>query len=68
MRNRNSYNNRSAALKSYCDSFSLRGSARQIQEKWEALSEEAAKAGDRVSSERFSQQAEHYMKIDMGLV
>lgn len=63
MRNRNSYN-KEPALKSYCDDMLVRGTARQIQERWEVLSDEADKVGDRVSSQRFLQQAEHYLKIN----
>lgn len=69
MRNRNSfrrYNN--AGVKSYCDNITIKGSAKQIQERWEILSEEADKAGDHVTAQRFKQQAEHYLKLDLGLV
>jgi len=65
MRNRNLYN-RSAGLKSYCDNYTVRGTAHQIRQKWEELGEAAEKAGDRVTSQRFRQQAEHYLKLANG--
>jgi len=67
MRNRNSFR-RDVCFRSYCDALTIRGTARQIKERWEALGDEAEKAGDRVTAERFKQQAEHYLKLDLGLV
>lgn len=67
MRNRNSYN-RNAGFRSYCDEVVVRGTAKQIKERWETLSEEAVKTGDRVAAQRFMQQAEHYLKLDRGIV
>lgn len=62
MRNRN-LSNRAPAFKSCCDDVVVKGTARYIREKWEALSDEAEKAGDRVRAERFKQQAEHFLKL-----
>lgn len=63
MRNRNLYN-REPNFTSYCDGIIVRGTATHIQKQWERLSEEADKLNDRVNSQRFLQQAEHYLKIN----
>jgi len=52
------YNNR----KSYCEGVAAQGSPESISRKWDELSEQAAKEGDRVKAERFRQNAEHYRK------
>ncbi len=62
MRNRSSYS-RDVKLKSYCDGIVVRGSAKQIQIRWENLGDEAEKAGDHVMAQRFKQQAEHFLKL-----
>ncbi|MEE8352209.1 MAG: DUF4167 domain-containing protein [Rhodospirillales bacterium] len=41
----------------------IRGNARQVQEKYQALARDAASAGDRVTSEAYLQFAEHYYRV-----
>ena len=42
----------------------IRGSARQIFERYLALAREATASGDRIAAENFYQHAEHYFRID----
>jgi hypothetical protein len=42
----------------------VRGTARQIFERYVALAREAATSGDRIAAENFYQHAEHYFRID----
>lgn len=41
----------------------IRGTAHQVFEKYQALSKDAASAGDRILAESYSQHAEHYQRI-----
>jgi hypothetical protein len=45
-------------------SVKIRGSARQIFERYIAMAREAATSDDRVAAENFYQHAEHYFRID----
>jgi hypothetical protein len=42
----------------------IRGSARQIFERYLALAREATASGDRIAAENFYQDAEHYFRVD----
>jgi hypothetical protein len=42
----------------------IRGSARQIFERYVALAREATANGDRIAAENFYQHAEHYFRVD----
>ena len=42
----------------------IRGSARQIFERYLALAREATASGDRIAAENFYQHAEHYFRVD----
>lgn len=50
------------AQKSYCEGVVVQGTPDSIARRWDELSEQARKEGDRVKSERFRQNAEHYKK------
>ncbi len=55
---------RSQTFDSNGPSIKIRGSARQIFERYVALAREAATGGDRVAAENLYQHAEHYFRID----
>lgn len=50
------------AQKSYCEGIMVQGAPDSIARRWDELSEQAHKEGDRVKAERFRQNAEHYRK------
>jgi len=51
------------ALDSSGPDVKIRGTAAQIYEKYQALSRDAASAGDRVKGENYAQHAEHYFRV-----
>jgi len=60
---------RAREIQRVSDAFNV--NAQSLQE-WQAVAKksgiEADKMGDRVTSQRFRQQAEHYLKLDKGLI
>lgn len=46
------------------DEHVLRGTAKQLTDKYEALANDSANVKDRIAAERFAQAADHYRKIE----
>jgi len=55
--------NRSQVFDSNGPEVRIRGTAFQIQEKYQALAKDAASSGDRVLAESYLQHAEHYQRL-----
>ena len=63
-RNRRSNNqNPNRSMESNGPDVKVRGSAKQIFDKYEALARDAAASGNRVKAENLRQHAEHYLRI-----
>ena len=60
---RKSTNPRSQSFESNGPEVRVRGNAQQVVEKYLALAQDAATAGDRIRSESYFQHAEHYQRI-----
>lgn len=54
---------RPQTLNSVCEGVSVRGTEKQIADKWIRLAEDYDKTQDNVTAERFRQQAEHYVRL-----
>ena len=61
--NNNSHGNSNRSLESNGPDVKVRGTAKQIFEKYEALASDAASSGNRVKVENYRQHAEHYLRI-----
>lgn len=55
--------NRNKVFDSNGPDVRIRGTAHQVAEKYEALSKDAASAGDATLAESYMQHAEHYLRI-----
>ena len=60
---RKSTNPRSQSFESNGPEVRVRGNAQQVVEKYLALAQDAATAGDRIRSESYFQHAEHYYRL-----
>jgi len=54
--------NGASAIVSHCGDIIVRGTARQLAQKWHELAERERLEGDCSMAERFFQQAEHYRR------
>ena len=69
-RSRNNQNRRPGRNQSFDSngpSVRLRGTAAQLNEKYQALARDAASAGDRVMAENYHQHADHYYRVMISL-
>jgi len=62
-RNNSNSNNSNRSMESNGPDVKVRGTAKQIFDKYEALANDAASSGQRVKAENFRQHAEHYQRI-----
>jgi len=62
-RNNNHNNNGNRSMESNGPDVKVRGTAKQIFEKYETLARDAASSGQRVKAENYRQHAEHYLRI-----
>src|SRR5438477_7370274 len=62
-RNRQQTPPRGQSLESNGPNVKIRGTARQIFERYVALAREASTSGDRVAAENLYQHAEHYLRV-----
>ena len=60
---RNNNQNANRSMESNGPDVKVRGSAKQIFDKYEALARDAAASGNRVKAENLRQHAEHYLRI-----
>ncbi len=60
---RKNTNQRSQSFESNGPEVKVRGNAQQVVEKYLALAQDAATAGDRIRSESYFQHAEHYYRL-----
>ncbi|MYF87169.1 MAG: DUF4167 domain-containing protein, partial [Rhodospirillaceae bacterium] len=69
-RSRNNQNRRPGRNQSFDSngpSVRLRGTAAQLNEKYQALARDATSAGDRVMAENYHQHADHYYRVMISL-
>ena len=62
-RRNNNQNNANRSMESNGPDVKVRGTAKQIFEKYEVLARDAASSGNRVKAENCRQHAEHYLRI-----
>ncbi len=62
-RNNNNQGNANRSLESNGPDVKVRGTAKQIFDKYETLARDAASSGSRVKAENYRQHAEHYLRI-----
>ena len=60
---RNNNQNPNRSMESNGPDVKVRGSAKQIFDKYETLARDAASSGQRVKAENYRQHAEHYLRI-----
>lgn len=60
--------NRNTSYESNGPDVKLRGNAQQLFEKYTALAQDAATAGERISAEAYSQFADHYFRLHQAAV
>ena len=61
--NSNNHGNANRSLESNGPDVKVRGTAKQIFDKYETLARDAASSGSRVKAENYRQHAEHYLRI-----
>ena len=61
--NNNNHGNANRSLESNGPDVKVRGTAKQIFDKYEMLARDAASSGSRVKAENYRQHAEHYLRI-----
>ena len=62
-RRNNNQNNANRSMESNGPDVKVRGTAKQIFDKYETLARDAASSGSRVKAENYRQHAEHYLRI-----
>ena len=62
-RRNSNQNNANRSMESNGPDVKVRGTAKQIFDKYEGLARDAASSGNRVKAENFRQHAEHYLRI-----
>ena len=62
-RRNNNQHNANRSMESNGPDVKVRGTAKQIFDKYESLARDAASSGNRVKAENFRQHAEHYLRI-----
>jgi len=62
-RRNNNHNNSNRSMESSGPDVKVRGTAKQIFDKYETLARDAASSGSRVKAENYRQHAEHYLRI-----
>ncbi len=62
-RRNNNQHNANRSMESNGPDVKVRGTAKQIFDKYESLARDAASSGNRVKAENFRQHAEHYQRI-----
>jgi len=62
-RRNNNQHNANRSMESNGPDVKVRGTAKQIFDKYEGLARDAASSGNRVKAENFRQHAEHYLRI-----
>jgi len=62
-RRNNNHHNANRSIESNGPDVKVRGTAKQIFDKYETLARDAASSGNRVKAENYRQHAEHYLRI-----
>ena len=66
--NPNNVPNRNTSYESNGPDVKLRGNAQQLHEKYMALAHDAARSGERISAEAYTQFADHYFRLHQAAV